>query len=287
MSGLVFACIAPHGSMIIPLLAGEEGQKALATRAAMEELGRRMAASHPETVVMITPHGHRVDGVFSLLNNRRVRGELGPEIDGAPNSLALVLEVDKELNTAIIDAARSLEVPVTRLGYAVPDDPAYLQPLDWGATVPLWFLGGMFHPQPKVVIACADRGNMPWELFPRFGMAIQQAAASTGRRIAFIASADMGHAHDKDGPYGFDPTSADFDAAAIEAIKAQDLGRLLTFDQDWVRRASTDAFGQLLTLHGAIEGTDFRGELLSYEVPTYFGMMCVAYESNELVSRTV
>ena len=287
MSGLVFACIAPHGSMIIPLLAGEEGQKALATRTAMEELGRRMAASHPETVVMITPHGHRVDGVFSLLNNRRVRGELGPEIDGTPNSLALVLEVDKELNTAIIVAARSLEVPVTRIGYAVPDDPAYLQPLDWGATVPLWFLGGMFHPQPRVVIACADRGNMPWELFPRFGMAIRQAAASTGRRIAFIASADMGHAHDKNGPYGFDPASADFDAATIEAIKAQDLGRLLTFDQDWVRRASTDAFGQLLTLHGAIEGTDFRGELLSYEVPTYFGMMCVAYESKELVSRTV
>ncbi len=43
MSGLVFACIAPHGSMIIPLLAGEEGQKTLATRAAMEELGRYRA----------------------------------------------------------------------------------------------------------------------------------------------------------------------------------------------------------------------------------------------------
>ena len=281
MSGLVFACIAPHGSMIVPLLAGEEGQKALATRAAMEELGRRVAASRPETVVLMTPHGHRVDGVFSLLNNQRVRGELGPEAEGSPNSFALVFEVDKELNAAIIDAARSLEVPVTRIGYAVPDDPAYFQPLDWGASVPLWFLGGMFHPLPKVVIACSDRGNMPWELFPRFGMALRQAAASAGRRVALIASADMGHAHDKQGPYGFDPASAEFDAATVDAIKAQDLGRLLNFDQAWVQRAATDAFGQLLTLHGAIEGTGFRGELLSYEVPTYFGMMCVAYECRE------
>ena len=64
----------------------------------------------------------------------------------------------------------------------------------------------------------------------------------------------------------------------MDAIKAQDHGRLLIFDQAWVQRAATDAFGQLLTLHGAIEGTNFRGELLSYEVPTYFGMMCVAYE---------
>ena len=29
------------------------------------------------------------------------------------------------------------------------------------------------------------------------------------------------------------------------------------------------------------------GELLSYEVPTYFGMMCVAYESKELGRWTV
>jgi aromatic ring-opening dioxygenase LigB subunit len=283
MSGLVFACIAPHGSMIIPLLAGEEGQKALATRAAMEELGRRMSAARPETVVVVTPHGYRVDEVFSLLNNQRVRGELGPEDEGSQNSLSLVFEVDKELNTAIIDAAKSLEVPVTRIGYAVADDPAFLLPLDWGASVPLWFLGGMFHPQPRVVIACPDRGNMPWELFPRFGLAIRRAAESTGRRVALVASADLGHAHDKDGPYGFDPASAEFDAAAVDAVKAQDLGRLLTFDQPWLKRAATDAFGQMLNLHGAIEGSDFRGELLSYEVPTYFGMMCAAYEAHKEV----
>lgn len=279
MSGLVFACIAPHGSMIIPLLGGEEGQKALVTRAAMEELGRRLAAAQPETVVLVTPHGHRVDGVFSLLNNRRVRGELGPEKDGTGQSFSLVFEVDKELNEAIIEAARALQVPVTRIGYAVPDDPEFFQPLDWGATVPHWFLGGMLHPRPKVVIACPDRGNMPWELFAPFGTAIRKAAESLERRIAFVASADLGHAHDKEGLYGFDPASAEFDAAVLEAVKAQDLGRLLAFDPAWVQRAATDAFGQLLNLHGVIEGTSFRGELLSYEVPTYFGMMCVAYES--------
>ncbi len=279
MSGLVFACVAPHGGIIIPALAGEAGQKALATRAAIEELGRRMAACQPETVVLVTPHGYRVDGFFSLLNNRRVQGKLGPEIGGNENSISLVFEVDKELNTAIIDAARSLEVPVARIGYAVPDDPTYFLPVDWGATIPLLFLGGMFYPQPRVVIACPDRSNIPWELSAPFGLSIRKAAETLGRRIAFVASADLGHAHDKDGPYGFDPASAEFDAATLEAVKAQDLGRLLTFDQAWLKRAATDAYGQILNLHGAIEATAFRGELLSYEVPTYFGMMCVAYET--------
>lgn len=123
-----------------------------------------------------------------------------------------------------------------------------------------------------------EKSNEPWELFVPFGLAIRKAAETLDRRIAFVASADLGHAHDAQGPYGYDIASQEFDIALIDAVKAQDLARLLEFDLDWLKRASTDSYGQILNLHGAIEGTNFRGELLSYEVPTYFGMMCVAYE---------
>jgi aromatic ring-opening dioxygenase LigB subunit len=37
-----------------------------------------------------------------------------------------------------------------------------------------------------------------------------------------------------------------------------------------------DSFWQLLMLHGAIGG-DFQVELVSYEAPTYFGMLCAAF----------
>lgn len=281
MDHLVFACIAPHGSITVPLLAGAEASKATHTRLALEELGRRVAEAAPETLVLITPHGHRVDGAFSLLNNRRVRGTLEAEEKGNANSLTLGFRVDQEFNAALRAQASELDVPVARIGYAVPDEEAFSQELDWGALIPLYFLGAQLSPQPQVVIACPDRGNLPgnlpWQLYPAFGEAIRRAAQVTGRRIALIASADMGHAHDPDGPYGLDPASAEFDAEAQEAIREQDLGRLLNFDLDWVQRAATDAFGQILNLHGAIQGTGMRGELLSYEVPTYFGMLCAAY----------
>ena len=278
MTGLVFACIAPHGSMIVPVLKEEGAEKALATRAAMEELAHRMAAYQPETIVLVTPHGHRVDNAFSLLNNERVVGQLEPEAGSAGEGFSLTFRVDKELNATIVSSARSLDVPVQRIGYAVIDDPEFYQPLDWGASVPLWFLG-QIEPQPRVVIACPDRGVLPWEMFPNFGKAVRLAAESLNRRIAFVASADMGHSHDKNGPYGYDIASQEYDTALAGAVKAGDLARLLEFDQDWLKRASTDSYGQILNLAGMIEGTNFRGELLSYEVPTYFGMMCVAYEA--------
>jgi hypothetical protein len=56
-------------------------QKAEATRLAMEELGRRVAATKPETLVVVTPHGHRIDQCFSILHNARVQGTLDPEPD--------------------------------------------------------------------------------------------------------------------------------------------------------------------------------------------------------------
>ena len=41
--------------------------------------------------------------------------------------------------------------------------------------------------------------------------------------------------------------------------------------------ASADSLWQMVVLHGAL-GDGFRSELLSYDRPTYFGMLCAAFE---------
>ena len=61
-------------------------------------------------------------------------------------------------------------------------------------------------------------------------------------------------------PYG--------DAAALE---------VLVLDPGLVRDAKPDSYWQMLMLHGALRGQGWRGELLSYEAPTYFGMLCASY----------
>jgi aromatic ring-opening dioxygenase LigB subunit len=259
--------------LVVPGIGGPDGRKALATRAAMEDLGRRMAGYQPETIVLVTPHGTRVAGVFALLDSGRVAGQLG----GAGRNVAVEFRVDNELNVAIAAIGRQIGVPVARAIRGVPGDPTSCLPLDWGAVVPFWFMGRTFAPPPRVVVACPDF-ELDWALFPRFGEAVRRAAEEIGRRIAFIASADLGHAHDPKGPYGFDPAAAEFDATMCAVVRDQDLGSLLHLDREWVERAKPDALWQMLNLHGAIEGQGFWGELLSYEAPTYFGMLCAAYE---------
>src|SRR5207247_568916 len=95
--------------------------------------------------------------------------------------------------------------------------------------------------------------------------------------VALIASADHGHAHDPEGPYGFDPGAAEYDAHIVELVREHRLAELLQIDAGLVERAKADSFWQLLMLHGALGEDGWRGELLSYEAPTYFGMLCASY----------
>jgi aromatic ring-opening dioxygenase LigB subunit len=91
-----------------------------------------------------------------------------------------------------------------------------------------------------------------------------------------IASCDHGHAHDPKGPYGFSPASKVFDDRVVELVKRNALGELATFDAALVADAKADSFWQMLMLHGAI-GDGWRADYLSYEAPTYFGMLCASF----------
>ncbi len=89
--------------------------------------------------------------------------------------------------------------------------------------------------------------------------------------MPLIASADHGHGHTPDGPYGFAAESKPYDERISELIATNRLGELVPVDPAWAVAAKADSFWQLLMLHGAL-GDAFEPELLSYEVPTYFGM---------------
>jgi aromatic ring-opening dioxygenase LigB subunit len=108
------------------------------------------------------------------------------------------------------------------------------------------------------------------------GRALADAVARSGKRVAFVASADHGHAHSADGPYGFDEAAAEYDELVAQAVDGNRLANLRGLDPALVERAAADSWWQLLMLHGAL-GDGWSSELLSYEAPTYYGMLCAAF----------
>jgi aromatic ring-opening dioxygenase LigB subunit len=275
---LVYACIAPHGGAIIEELAGDLREPFAPTRSAMLELGRRMEAAAPDTIVVITPHGVRIEDAMCLAVTERADGMLE---EGAQR-VVVDMEIDKEFTRALMRRAHELFVPCAAAGYGASSGPGCSFIMDWGALIPLWFMGARWAQPPHIVLVCPSR-TLPFVSLVRFGEALAEAAKASAKRIALIASSDLGHAHDAAGPYGYDPASAEFDQQIVEAIKADDLRRLLDyeFDRDFLEHAKPDGLWQLLSLYGASKIVPLHGEFLSYQTPSYFGMLCASYTPSE------
>src|SRR5687767_6760921 len=270
--GLVFAAIAPHGSMAIAeWCKPEDRELAAKTRAAMEELGRRFATASPEVTVVLTPHNIHVERGMAVV----LAGTMTGALEGGATPIAMRVPVDRDMAIAVTAAVGEAGVPIVAVSYGANDTAAAVFPMDWGTQVPLHFMGGRADP-PTPIVMIAPARDLSWDAHVTAGRAIAKAADASGKRVALIASCDHGHAHDPKGPYGFSPASKEFDDRVVELVKRDALGELLRFDPAFVSEAKADSFWQMLMLHGVIaEG--WRGDFLSYEAPTYFGMLCAAY----------
>jgi aromatic ring-opening dioxygenase LigB subunit len=273
MSGLVFAAIAPHGSIAIDE-ACEPEEKGLAqvTQDAFAELGRRFEAARPDATIVLTPHNVHVEGAFAVVISAELHGSLS---EWTKQPLELTCPVDRELALNSVVMLTDAGIPAVGLSYGGNDPEGAVFPMDWGALIPLWYMGGRTEPQVSAVVMSPARDRSVEE-HVRAGAVLARVATESGKRVALIASADHGHAHDADGPYGYDPAAKEYDDRVVELVDTERLAELLEFDPPFIERAKADSFWQMLMLHGAL-GRDWRGELLSYEAPTYFGMLCAAY----------
>jgi aromatic ring-opening dioxygenase LigB subunit len=256
---VVFGAIAPHGDPAF--------DEASPTRLALEELGRRLERAEPDVTVVVTPHNVHVEGAFAVVTAATMAGSL----DELP--IELECTVDRDLAAGVLGALRDSGLPAVAMSYGSNDESLAVMPMDWGTLIPLWFLGGRDdEPRPVVVVSPARDVTLADHVSA--GEAIAKACA--GRRAAVVASADHGHAHDPEGPFGFDPAAAEYDARVVELVRENRLGDAVDLEPV-VQAASADSLWQLVLLHGAL-GEGFQAELLSYECPTYFGMLCAAFE---------
>ncbi|GAB4458293.1 MAG: extradiol dioxygenase [Armatimonadaceae bacterium] len=268
---LIFGAVAPHGGDIIPQIA-EDPSVMAKTREAMRELGKRFADAQPETVVIATPHGLMVEGAITVGATARAAGILEGR---AGKRFKAVFDNDLEFVETLEKRLLQQNVPHVRLIGEEKKREAVL-PLDWGALVPLWFTAHPMQARPQIVVLAPDR-QLPREVLVRSGVAIAQAADDAGKRVAFIASCDLGHAHDPEGPYGFDPTAAEHDRLFCDVLRTGDFAALLDWSPEFLEAAKVDAYWQTLMLAGALGHTPLVGEFLSYEAPTYFGMAVASY----------
>jgi aromatic ring-opening dioxygenase LigB subunit len=269
---LVFAAIAPHGGIAIAeACAPEERDLAVKTRAGMEKLGRLFTAAKPDLVIVATPHNVHISDALAVVVASRLKGRL----NGVTPPIELDVPSEVDISWRLLESMATAGLPAAAVSFGSNDPTTAVAPMDWGVLIPLWFMGGRHDPPVPAIIVTPARELSASDHITA-GAAIAAAAAASSRRVAFIASADHGHAHLEGGPYGFHPAAREYDALVCDLVRTNRLDRLTEITPDMVENAKADSWWQMLMLHGATAG--WLADLISYEAPTYFGMLTAAYE---------
>lgn len=272
MGKLVCAGIAPHGFSSIGEISGEEFELFRPTREAMEKLGETIMKNKPDTIIILTPHGLRLKKHNAIYTCEYCRGVLSANGE----TIELEYQCDKDIAEEILDRVTKRDIPVVGCNFGALEGKASNIEMDWGTFIPLWFCKDDSY-KPKIVVIGPTR-EISLDKMVEIGEIIGRVCEESDKKIALIASADQGHCHDINGPYGFDEASKLYDEKIISIIEENNLEKLLNFDMDLIEKAKPDSLWQMLILYGALKINPMVGNLISYQVPTYFGMTVASYE---------
>lgn len=273
---LVYACIAPHGSEAIAKLASKSTmRKFQKTRQGLQQLAREVRRTRPDTIVIASPHNLRLWRKIALVTAENSSGTL----QASPRnkkSVGLKVKCDVKFARKLLDAATRRKLPVIGANYGTFEGVTSDMPMDWGTLVPLLFIIPECRPKPKVVIVTPSR-EIPLSQNFQFGRVVGEASERTTKRIVFVASADQAHRHRKSGPYGFNKAAKEYDRLVLQAIQRDRIHSIMEFKPKFVDAAAPDSLWQMTMLAGAIDRFEMKAHVISYEVPTYFGMICASF----------
>lgn len=260
-AGVVMAGVVPHPPIMVPEVGGREADKVRATAEAVEALGREIAESGAESLVIISPHAPSFSDAVPVIDGERLHGDLGAF---NARSVRLSLDVDQELVGAIVEEGRGAGLTCLPVTYDDLRGYGFSRGLDHGVIVPMYFLqrGGV--DLPVVVIGL---GMFPLVELYRFGMGIARAAEGLGRRVAVVASGDLSHRLTPDAPAGYNPRGREFDEYIVEKLEEGDVRAIVGIDRDLAEDAGECGLRPIVITLGALEGVAFSAEKLAYQGP--------------------
>jgi aromatic ring-opening dioxygenase LigB subunit len=272
---VVYACIAPHGGEIIPELASKSMLGRFEeTREAMRVLARRISEARAQTIVIASPHNLRLLSRIAVVLSENSSGSL---TGSANRSVSLSAHCDVDFARILLKQSEKAGLPVVGANYGTATGSSSDMQMDWGTLVPLWFVLKEQKMKPKILIVTPSREISLRKNFV-FGHLLGRLMKNSERKFAFIASADQAHAHSRSGPYGFSPAAARYDELILGAIRDNNLKQILGLKPKFIEEAKPDSLWQMVILAGINEVVPLRSHLLSYQVPSYYGMACAWFE---------
>ncbi|HSR88949.1 MAG TPA: class III extradiol dioxygenase subunit B-like domain-containing protein [Candidatus Udaeobacter sp.] len=255
---LVFAAITPHAPLLIPSIGKQSLKKIEKTKIALEQMEKDLYLTHPEILIIISPHGSYFNDAFTLNVNTHFQTDLREFGD-----LATKIEFKGEmhLSSLIREASKKENYPTAMISE---------QKLDHGSSIPLFYLANHLKNIKIIQIGFCD---LDWKTHVAFGSMLADKIAETNKRVAVIASGDLSHALISDAPAGYNPAGPEFDRRIQELLAGNNLSGMLQLDKKLVTDASECGFRSFLILMGILQGVHHTYKSYAYEGPFGIGYL--------------
>ncbi len=256
---LVFAAVVPHPPLLIPAIGKGTIKKIDRTRLALEKLEEDLYISHPEIIVIISPHSQQLPDAFAVNLSPKYESDLKQFGD-----LATKIYFNGEIN--LPGSIRSAACAGQTCHTVIINDPK----LDHGAVVPLFYLTKHL---PDVKILPISLSELDAKAHLEFGTLLKEQIMNNNKRIAVIASGDLSHALSNDSPAGYNKNGEIFDKKIQELFASHNTAGLLTLPNELISDAAECGFRSFLILMGMLRNVNYRYESYAYEAPFGVGYL--------------
>ena len=268
---LVFAAISPHPPLLIPQVGGADIQKVSETVLGMRKLANAFKEAEVETLIVISPHTLVYPDRFNICGMEKVFGSFAAF--DAPDVM-MEFKNDFELAGQLNETANNADLKTL-----LYNNRGEFFELDHGIMVPLYYLAKEYEGALKVIPTAYS--NLPRAKHFSFGQTIAEVIRKYPGRVGILSSGDLSHRLIQGAPDGYSAAGKDFDKKLVEDLKKNNIKNILYYDEDFVEDAGECGYRSILILLGALDGTNAKPEILSYEGPFGVGYLVVNYKLKE------
>jgi len=262
---LLGTCVVPHPPLIIPEIGRGEERGIQATIAAYKKAAAWVMEKEPETIVITSPHAKMYADYMQISTGAGAQGSFASF--GHPE-LTFQAAYDESFISHLAQLSAQIKLSAGTLG---KQDGS----LDHGTMIPLYFLQQAGYAGKIVRIGLSGLSR---DHHYALGALIARTAADLNRRVVFVASGDLSHKLNPDGPYGFDPAGPVFDARMGECFRSGDFLSLLMTPADLANSAAECGLRSFWIMAGALDRQQVNASLLAQEGPFGVGYAVATFD---------
>ena len=271
------AFMLPHPPLIVHEVGKGREEQIRKTLNSYLEIAKQIGDLKPDTIIVSSPHAPYFSDFFYMPNKDKAIGSFK---NFGAKEVTFNLDYDTELIDEIEKISLDNRFPCGRVNID--------EELDHGTMVPLYFVNKYLKDYKLVVIGLS---SISLEANYKLGTIIKDAIDNLNRRVVYIASGDLSHKLQEDGPYGFVEEGPIYDEKIMDVMKNARFNELLDFDLDLLDKAAECGHRSFIMMSGVLSKTSVIPKYYSHEDVTGVGYgICSYYPVDpyiELARRTI